>query len=156
MEDPSKDKTCFVIGPIGDPNSDVRKRAYLLFDLVIDPAIKECGYRAVRADMIMHELESMTRDIIKHVEEDPMLVADLTGPNPSVMYELGWRSALKKPSVLLIDHKDDFTFYLRDKNIFRLDLSSNLSIKECKKFIVERIKYLEQKYKIGDECEKDK
>jgi hypothetical protein len=144
-EDSNKEKICFIIGPIGNPDGDTRKRADLLFHLVINPAVEECEYKAVRADMLLHTYDmSLSGEIIKHVEEDPMLVADLTGHNPNVMYELGYRFALRKPTILLIDHKQELPFYFRDKPVFFLDLSDIQSINNCKKFIIDRIKHFEK------------
>jgi len=36
-------KRCFVISPIGEEGSDVRKHADDVFDYLIEPAMKECG-----------------------------------------------------------------------------------------------------------------
>jgi hypothetical protein len=41
------EKICFVIAPIGDEGSDVRKRSDRMFTHVMEPAAKQCGYQAV-------------------------------------------------------------------------------------------------------------
>jgi hypothetical protein len=44
-------KRCFVIAPIGDPDSEHRRRSDQILKYVIHPADKECGYDdRVRAD----------------------------------------------------------------------------------------------------------
>jgi len=45
-------KTCFVIAPIGEPDSETRKRSDQVLKHIISPAIKERGYAATRADEI--------------------------------------------------------------------------------------------------------
>jgi hypothetical protein len=45
-------KKCFVIAPIGSPESKTRVRSDLVFDFVITPVTKECGYETLRADSL--------------------------------------------------------------------------------------------------------
>ena len=60
------EKTCFVISPIGDPDSDTRKRADQVLKHVIRPAVSTCGYKAVRADEI-DKPGIITSQVIQHV-----------------------------------------------------------------------------------------
>jgi len=46
------EKVCFVIAPIGDADSDTRKRSDQVLKHVIRPAVTGCGYVAIRADEI--------------------------------------------------------------------------------------------------------
>ncbi|MBN2209187.1 MAG: hypothetical protein JW759_07815 [Candidatus Coatesbacteria bacterium] len=94
-------KVCFVIAPIGDPDSDVRKRSDQVVKHVIHPALKPLGYEAVRADQIS-EPGMITTQIIQHIIDDALLIADLSGRNPNVFYELAIRHALRKPYMQLI------------------------------------------------------
>ena len=48
----SEAQTCFVIAPIGDPDTDVRKRSDQILKHVFKPAAEACGYKATRADEI--------------------------------------------------------------------------------------------------------
>ena len=48
----SEMKNCFVICPIGEENSEIRKRSDQIFNYVIKPITKEFGYKAVRAHEI--------------------------------------------------------------------------------------------------------
>jgi hypothetical protein len=41
-------KTCFVVAPIGEPDSETRKRSDHILKHVIQPAVKALGYEAVR------------------------------------------------------------------------------------------------------------
>jgi len=45
-------KTCFVIAPTGEPDSETRKRSDQVLKHIIRPAVKSCGYKAIRADEI--------------------------------------------------------------------------------------------------------
>ena len=44
--------TCFVLSPIGEAGSDIRKRSDQVLKHVIEPACKLAGYKALRADQI--------------------------------------------------------------------------------------------------------
>ena len=48
----TNEKECFVIGPVGDPGSPIRKRADQILEYLIEPAAKERGYKPLRADQI--------------------------------------------------------------------------------------------------------
>lgn len=95
------ERLAFVICPIGEPDSDSRRRADQILKHVIEPAVLECGYKALRADKIS-EPGIITSQIITHILNDALIVADLTGHNPNVFYELAVRHAIKKPVVQII------------------------------------------------------
>jgi hypothetical protein len=91
------DNTCFVIAPIGEPASEIRKRSDQVFTYVITPAVQECGYTALRADQIS-EPGLIDSQVIERIVNDPLVIADLTGHNPNVFYELALRHALSLPA----------------------------------------------------------
>lgn len=82
----SKDKICFVIAPIGEPESDTRKRSDQILRYLISPAAEEYGYKALRVDQISKPGIIDTTQVIQHVVDDPLVVADLTDRNPNVFY----------------------------------------------------------------------
>ena len=67
---------------------------------VIVPAVEACQYQAIRADQIS-EPGMITSQVIQHIVDDPPVVADLSGRNPNVFYELAIRHILRKPLVQL-------------------------------------------------------
>jgi hypothetical protein len=76
-EDLMPDKICFVIAPIGEDGSDIRKRSDRMFTYVIEPAAKECGYKAVRADKISKPGIITNQVIQAHIFD---LTAERIGP----------------------------------------------------------------------------
>jgi HEAT repeat protein len=52
-------------------------------------------------------------DIWRSIQEATFVVADLSGRNPNVLYELGLAHAVQKPAVLLSQQIDDIPFDLR-------------------------------------------
>src|SRR6266851_3935883 len=76
-------KICFIIAPIGDIGSVVRIRSDKVLKHIIAPAAIDCGYEPLRADQIS-EPGIITSQVIQHIVEDPLVIADLTGPNANV------------------------------------------------------------------------
>lgn len=48
--------------------------------------------------------------IIQNLYENPMVVCDVSGRNPNVMFELGMRLAFDKPTLIIKDDKTSFSF----------------------------------------------
>ena len=87
----------FVIGPIGDKDAEDGSPARLafeegiqVFEEVIGPACTAFGLEAIRADMISRSGE-IPEQIFRQLRDCAVVIADLTGANPNVMYELGLR-----------------------------------------------------------------
>lgn len=136
-------KACFVIAPIGDSDSETRKRSDQVLKHVIRPAVLFCGYKAVRADEI-DKPGMITSQVIQHVVNDPLVVADLTERNPNVFYELAIRHALRKPLVQLIRKGDGIPFDVAGTRTIYVDHKDLDSVEAAKNEIVEQIKALEK------------
>jgi len=100
---------CFVICPIDDEGTAVRKRSDDVFNLVIRPAAAELGYGAERA------IEGarpgwITERIIRRLLDAPMVVADLTDQNANVFYELAVRHSTRKPFVQIMQRGEQMPF----------------------------------------------
>lgn len=117
-------KICFVISALGPPGSKTRKRSERIYKHIIEPAVKKCGYKTVRADMVS-EPGDVPKQIIHYLEEAPMVVADLTGYDPNVLYELGYRQATMKPLVQLIEIGQSVPFSLSSFSIIYVDLHTD-------------------------------
>jgi len=102
---------CFVIGPIGDqlaePGSPARtsyEESVQIFEEVITAACSQVGIDAYRADDIDAPGE-IPDQIFQALRDETLVIADLTGANPNVMYELGIRHA-RGGCTLLLGEKD--------------------------------------------------
>jgi hypothetical protein len=91
------DKTCFVVTPIGDAlaplGTDGRmayERALEMWAKVFSPACEQFGLQVVRADKIADPGE-LPDQIFTYLRDAEIVVADVSGGNPNVMYELGLR-----------------------------------------------------------------
>lgn len=48
--------------------------------------------------------------IVQNLYENPILVCDVSGKNPNVMFELGMRLAFDKPTIIIKDNKTSYSF----------------------------------------------
>lgn len=83
-----------------------------IYDNVIKPTIESFGLRTVRADDI-YGPKAIIEDIWRLLNEAAYVIADLTGKNPNVFYEVGLAHAIGKSVVFLTQSLDDVPFDLR-------------------------------------------
>lgn len=136
-------KICFVIAPIGESDSEVRRRSDQILKHVITPAAKECGYDTIRADQIS-EPGIITTQVIQHIVEDPLVIADLTDRNPNVFYELAIRHAIKKPLVQMIKEGEQIPFDVAGTRTVHVDHQDLDSVEEAKREIIKQIQAVEK------------
>lgn len=138
-------KTCFVIAPIDEPESEVRRRSDQILNHVIRPAVEPCGYaKPVRADEI-DEPGNITSQVIQHVAEDDLVVADLTGQNPNVFYELAIRHARRRPFVQIAELGERIPFDVYGQRTIFLDHKNLDSVAEAIDSMTEQIKSFQDK-----------
>lgn len=90
-------KRCFLIAPIGPEGSDIRERSDEVRDRIVRPAL-EPRYEVTRGDEVS-EMGEVCSQVLRRVVHDPLVVADLSGGNPNVFYELAIRHVLRKPLI---------------------------------------------------------
>ena len=97
--------TCFVAMPF---LKDFRSE----YDQVIKPAIERAGFQALRGDEI-YSKRNVMGDVWKALRECTLVIAELSGRNPNVLYELGLAHAIGKPAILLTRKEQDVPFDLK-------------------------------------------
>ncbi len=100
---------CFIIMPFGSPFDRY-------FANIFAPAAVDANLDPVRADSLFASTQIIS-DIWRLTREATVLLADLSGKNPNVFYELGLAHALGKPVVLVANNIDDVPFDLRSLRV---------------------------------------
>lgn len=133
VREKSKDQRpikCFVIMPIGEEDTIEYENNMLLYDGVIKPSIESSGYNieCYQAEQIS-ESGDISKQVIKALKDDDIVVADLRRKNPNVIYELGIRHAFGKRSILVCaDHAENFFHTKKYRAIqYRIDGRSNIA-----------------------------
>lgn len=133
-QEAEENNQCFIITPIGDEISDIRRATDGLIDAVIEPVVNAHGMTAL-APHRDYDPRSITRRIVENVVESRLVIANLTGLNPNVMYELAVRHAAGNPIVAIaeegtrlpFDIKDELTVFYRNDMQGVVDLRSKLN-----------------------------
>ncbi|MGW4803586.1 hypothetical protein [Kitasatospora sp. NPDC004272] len=138
--------SCFVIGPIGDRHKDdgsperlSYEEALEIYEKVVLPACGSVGLEPTRADLIAQPGE-ITEQVCRHVMHADVVIADVTGGNPNVMYELGIRHLLGRPTVQLGEH---------GRLPFDISLIRTIQFKRSRSGLVDARKELEQALRSG-------
>lgn len=133
MDNEENWEKCFIITPIGEPNSKTRRHIDGVIKASIEPALEIKKYSVISS----HELydpTSITSQIYQYLNESKLVIANLTELNPNVMYELAVRFCIGKPVIIIaeegtklpFDVKDQRTiFYINDSQ-GTIDLKNNI------------------------------
>jgi hypothetical protein len=108
--------TCFVMMPFAAPLGGYYASIY-------EPAIKKAGLTPVRADTDIFGTGKIIDQIWVGLNRAKVLVAELTGRNPNVLYELGLAHALHKPVVLISSNEADVPFDVRHVRVIYYELT---------------------------------
>ena len=93
-------KTCFVVGPIGDDGSPTRGHADWLLDEIITPVFVEHfkDFEVIRSDKIAQP-GMIDSQVINHLLDAELVIADLSLLNANAFYEIGLRHMERKPII---------------------------------------------------------
>ncbi len=103
MSSQTRRPVAFVIMPFSSEFDHV-------FDRLIRPALED--YEVIRADSHLNQ-QNILRSIVEGIHTADLVVADVTGTNANVMYELGAAHALGKPTVMMSQSISGLPFDLR-------------------------------------------
>ena len=108
--------TCFVMMPFAAPLGGYYASIY-------EPAIKKAGLTPIRADTDIFGTGKIIDQIWAGLNRAKVLVAELTGRNPNVLYELGLAHALHKPVVLISSNEADVPFDVRHVRVIYYEVT---------------------------------
>lgn len=96
---------CFYLCPFREPFNTIYKDHVL-------PAIQKANFTVERADEIFGT-QPIIEDIWEAINSATIILADTTGRNPNVMYEIGIAHTVGKPVVLITQSMEDVPFDLK-------------------------------------------
>jgi len=96
--------SCFVVMPFHSLFESQYER-------VIQPAVEDAGLECVRGDEIYTQ-QAIVQDIWKAIRQARVILVELSGRNPNVMYETGLAHAIGKPIVFITRNQEDVPFDL--------------------------------------------
>lgn len=119
----TKKKRCFVITPIGDEKSEIRRHIDGIIDEAIVPALGE-EYE-VRVAHREFELGSINDRVIRNIYDSDLVIANLTQLNPNVMFEIGMRYSFGKPALVIAEEGTRLYIKNIEDEIEKLELEIN-------------------------------
>ena len=140
---PQADKTCFIITPIGNSNSAIYRHINGVIRSVIRPCLEKAGFTKIKAAHEINELGSINTQVITSILDADLVVANLTGTNPNVMYELCLRHAIAKPVIHICEEGTDLPFDIKDSRtiFYRNDMLGVDELKEALETMLREIDY---------------
>src|SRR5665213_1866997 len=122
---------CFFISPIGEMNSPERHASDLVLRYLVQNAL-DPGYSVARADESSNP-GLITPEIIASIAQADLIVADMTGFNPSVFYEIAVAHGYRKPTVHIQIDSEPSAFDVRDMRTVRYTTSDPEKLEAAKK-----------------------
>ena len=107
-ENPPLKLMCGIVMPISSIDGCSESHWSDVHD-ILSEAIYDAGFEAnlvSNAD----DVGIIQKRIIQNLYDNPVVVCDVSGKNPNVMFELGMRLAFDRPTIIVKDNKTTYTF----------------------------------------------
>ena len=108
VDDAESKKYCGIIMPISALD-DCLEKHWIDVRLILTEAISASGYTA-RLVSDADDSGIIQKRIVQNIYDDEIIVCDVSGRNPNVMFELGMRLAFDKPTIIVMDDKTNYAF----------------------------------------------
>jgi hypothetical protein len=109
----------FIIMQIGARESPERKRADEIYKFIIAPAVRDADLEPYRADQDVTP-GPITPKFLLELLTARLVIADLTGRNPNVFYELGIAHSFARPLISIVDTVSSLPFDTKDERVIEL------------------------------------
>lgn len=134
-------RRCFVVSAFGANSEEQLRHKQVLRHLV--RKVLGTRFHVIRADEIDDE-GLITNQIIEHLLEDDLVVADLTGLNPNVFYEVAVRHAARKPIVHLITAGEEIPFDVANMRAVPYALDDPDALEAAQEELARKVRAIEE------------
>ncbi len=104
----TEENLCFVLMPFGDPDLQT------VYEDHVRPMVEGQGLRCLRSDDL-YSTRAIVEDIWEGINRAQVIIAELTGRNPNVFYELGICHTIGKEVIPITQSMKDVPFDLRHR-----------------------------------------
>lgn len=133
-------KKCFVISPIGAKDSTERKAADQVLKHLIRKALDK-QYDVERADDSSNP-GAITTAMVASILEADLIVADLSGHNPNVFYELAMAHGYNKPTVHIQRAGEKVPFDVKDMRVITYEIGDPDELEAAQRTLRDFAKYV--------------
>lgn len=99
---------CGIVMPIS-AMGDYDEAHWLRVRIILDRAIEAAGFKP-RMVSESEEIAVIQESIVQNLYDNEIVVVDVSGKNPNVMFELGLRLAFDKPTIIIKDDETSYNF----------------------------------------------
>lgn len=131
-----KENHCFYLCPFIEPFNTIYK------DHIVK-SLKKVGFTVNRADEIFGT-QPIIEDIWEEINSASIIIADVTGKNPNVMYEIGLAHTVGKPVIIVSQTIDDVPFDLRHYRCIIYDFTPR-GCQQLEEKIISTLKFVKTK-----------
>lgn len=136
--------TCLVICPFGPEGSQERERSDDVFNFLIKPVAESKGYETKR---LIDEAEPgfISEEMMRRLYRADIVIADITGSNPNVLYELALRHSIAKPFIHMCENTDKIPFDIAMAHVIPINKASLEGVEKAKQDLGIQIEKIENK-----------
>ena len=108
VEKTNERECCGLVMPISSIDGCNEQHWADVKDILIE-SVESAGFKA---NLVSYadDVGIIQKRIIQNLYENPIVVCDVSGKNPNVMFELGMRLAFDKPTIIIKDDKTSYSF----------------------------------------------
>ena len=119
----------FIISQISDEGGPIRQRADVIADYIVAPVAKDFGLTIERSDRDPRPGQ-ITSQLLRSILASRVVIADLTGENPNVYYELCFAHSFDLPVIPLIDNADNLPFDVKNERTIPLGDEGSIDMQQ--------------------------
>jgi hypothetical protein len=134
-------KRCFIVGEIRATQTPERKTAMWLINEIVQPVIRENfpDFDVHHVEMVLQQ-EHINKEILDNLTHAELVIANLSGANPMMLYQVGIRHATGLPIILIASTRDRPLFDLKESRYIAFKPSGGVvHVRAALKAEIERV-----------------